>query len=76
MSNALFGLGVENTFTPFEANFTPLTNGAGISLSNVSQHFYKNFYNFLQNFFIDLPTIVPKMGCGRSSSWGSECHDN
>lgn len=37
MSNALFGLGVEQAFQPFKANFTPLTDSPGISLSNVYQ---------------------------------------
>ena len=36
MSNALFGMGIEDVFLPFRADFSPLTDDVGISLSNVS----------------------------------------
>ena len=36
MSNALFGMGIEDAFLPFRADFTPMTDDLGISLSNVS----------------------------------------
>lgn len=40
MSNALFGMGIEDAFLPFRANFTSLTDDIGISLSNIYQQSY------------------------------------
>jgi len=40
MSNALFGMGIEDVFLPFRADFSPLTDDVGISLSNIYQQSY------------------------------------
>lgn len=40
MSNALFGMGIEDAFLPFRADFTPMTDDLGISLSNIYQQSY------------------------------------
>ena len=36
LSNALYGLGIEDAFIPFKANFTKMSDNSGISLTNVS----------------------------------------
>jgi serine protease inhibitor len=37
LSNSLYGLGIEDAFIPFKANFSKMTDNQGISLSNIYQ---------------------------------------
>jgi len=38
LSNALYGLGIEDAFIPFKANFTKMSDNSGISLTNIYQN--------------------------------------
>jgi serine protease inhibitor len=38
LSNALYGLGIEDAFIPFKANFTKMTKNNGISLTSIYQN--------------------------------------
>jgi len=38
LSNALYGLGIEDAFIPFKANFTKMSDNTGISLTNIYQN--------------------------------------
>ena len=46
LSNALYGLGIEDAFIPFKANFTKMSDNSGISLTNVSAIHVKHFQHF------------------------------
>ena len=65
MSNALFGMGIEDAFLPFRADFTPMTDDLGISLSNVSIQLV--FYS--QILVLDLSTKLFEMGLGWYGRW-------
>ena len=65
MSNALFGMGIEDAFLPFRADFTPMTDDLGISLSNVSILLVFSESKFV----LDLSTKLFEMGLGWYGRW-------
>ena len=58
LSNALYGLGIEDAFIPFKADFTKMSNNSGISLTNVSlfeDQFINTYDSLPMTHYLDLP---------------------
>ena len=75
MSNALFGMGIEDVFLPFRADFSPLTDDVGISLSNVIISSLSRIIHDTPC-ILDIPTELLEMGLGWNRRWRRQCNDN
>ena len=64
ITNALFGVGIQDAFDPFMANFTRITDKIGISASNVSEiliNRYTTLWRFRATRILSLEIYDPKL---------------